>query len=159
MFSQARGGQLLFTEFSRNCAQQWIVHHGRRFACTKKRKDHGRTHTKWRLKGSMLAVRKLQNVAADLLIKAATRDDHDENAKTSRNTILGVTRCKLMRGAVRSEVPLATKQLENFRKNDVGSLGSEGKGQSVGGSSRRCSSKARKPSKRIRSGGGAKVGP
>jgi len=109
------GETLLLNEFSRTCAQLWLVHHGRHFACTKQRRDHGRTDTQWRLKGSMQAVRHRQKLATDLLLEAAARDDQDENAKTSRNTIVGVTRSRLMRGAGQHKGPSATKTLLNFR--------------------------------------------
>ena len=115
MFTPGTGETLLLNEFSRTCAQLWLVHHGRRFACTKQRRGHGRTDTQWRLKGSMQAVRHRQKLATDLLLQAAARDDQDENAKTSRNTIVGVTRSQLMRGAGQHKGPFATKTLLNFR--------------------------------------------
>ena len=38
MFTEASGA-LLFTDFSRACAEHWVRTHGRRFACYKERKD------------------------------------------------------------------------------------------------------------------------
>ena len=44
MFTPSGTGVLYFTEFSRACAFEWRVRHGRRFTCSKKeRKDKGGT--------------------------------------------------------------------------------------------------------------------
>ena len=72
----ARGGgdgELFLTAFSRECAEEWVARHGRRFSCTQKpRKNKGVKRTGWRLAGSDRAVQTGQQKATSL--RALARD-------------------------------------------------------------------------------------
>ena len=64
------GGELLFTDSSRRCAQLWLATHGRRFGY-RKRSDLGKRKTGWRLKGSAKAAHLSQQRALDTLAEEA----------------------------------------------------------------------------------------
>ena len=110
-------GVLLLTPWSRKCCQLWRGLHGRRFACYKERKDKGKRHTEWRLKGSMKAVGLMQEQATKALVQMAASDHAvGENASPRRKTLLGVDRDQLMQHQSRREIAAPTKALKNFRK-------------------------------------------
>jgi hypothetical protein len=114
-----RPGVLLFTDWSRRCAQLWRGLHGRRFACYKERVDKGKRHTGLRWHGSMKAVARMQESATKALVKMAREDDvarAAEEGERPRPTVVGIERGKLMRRAQMREVAAPTKALLNFRK-------------------------------------------
>ncbi len=115
MFTKGPGDVLLLTDFSRQCASLWLVLHGRRFACSKVRANHGRTGTGWRLKGSMKATRCRQHAAADMLVEQAAADEKRADVRP-RPTIIGVSRCRLMSGVAQQPPPTPTKTLLHFRR-------------------------------------------
>ena len=101
-------GTLLFTDFSRRCAQLWVCTRGRRFCVnTAPRKNKGCTGTRWRLTGSMQDVRAAQRRALDTLGKASVLAT-DTIAKQRKNSIIGDAR-------IAADKFTATKQLDNFK--------------------------------------------
>ena len=74
MFARGLGGTLLLTPFSRSCQREWIMRHGRRFACNlKQRKNAKVRQTGWRFAGSDRAVQLGQRLATSLQKRMADR--------------------------------------------------------------------------------------
>ena len=74
MFRRSTDGALLFTPFSRSCQQEWIMKHGRRFACNRKRRKNANvSKTGWRLAGTDKAVQLGQRAATLSLKRVAKR--------------------------------------------------------------------------------------
>ena len=112
----AREGVLLLTPWSRKCCQLWRSLHGRRFACYKERKDKGRHHTGWRLKGSVKAVGIMHEKATNTLVNMAQTDAELGGRATPRTTLLGIEHAKLTRHLGQREIAAPTQGLLNFRK-------------------------------------------
>jgi len=115
-------GTLLFTPFSRACAQKWLKAHGRRFTLKAVRKDAGKCRTGWRLQGSLLAVKRGQHSAADALVKQARADGGGAAYTAARPTVVGICRAQLARRAARLGAPVASKLLLSFRKRTADNL-------------------------------------
>ena len=119
MFKRTDEGVLLFTEFSRSCAQEWLSQRGRRFACYKTRKDQG-TKRPERLKGTDRAVQLLarsayqqqRELAKADLVRASTPG---AQPAVKRQTVLGVDRLKLIATVSRLPASQIQKQPGRFR--------------------------------------------
>ena len=117
LFEVGPCGELLLTEFSRECANLWLAQYGRRFTCSSKpRKDAGTTRTGWRLRGSIKAAGLLQHRATDALVQHAVSDEAAADEGRGRQTIVGIRREKLMRRVSQRATPTPTKALLTFRK-------------------------------------------
>ena len=110
-------GVLHLTDFSRACAQQWVLRHGRRFTCYKVRKDKG-SRKPQRRKGTDRGVQVLARAAYQTQCDMAKSDA----ARTStsgkvprRQTVLGVDRAKLMVTVRALGRPAAGKKTRKFR--------------------------------------------
>ena len=110
-------GVLHFTEFSRACAQQWVLQHGRRFTCYKVRKDKGSRRPQ-RRKGTDRGVQLLARAAYKTQCTMA-EVDHARASKLGkpprRQTVLGVDRAKLMFSVSALAAPAAGKKTRDFR--------------------------------------------
>ena len=96
---------LTFTPFSRACARDWLVRHGRRFSCTKvPRRNKGARATGWRLKGTDRAVQAGQHKATSLLMALAARQGKEAV------TVFGDTVQKYS-----ADRPRTPKSLKKFR--------------------------------------------
>ena len=62
VFTKSSDGVLLLTDFSRACAQQWLIQHGRRFCVQRVRKDKGKKIPE-RRKGTAKGVQMLARSA------------------------------------------------------------------------------------------------
>lgn len=117
MFTQGEDGILLLTHFSRDCANEWLSKRGRRFACYSPRKDLnqkknlGNAHTD---KGVQLRARAAHKELVDM-----ARDDEQLTSASvpGRDTILGVSRVKLMAAVTQQTMPAPIKQ-SKICKND-----------------------------------------
>ena len=115
---EAEGGVLLFTEFSRACAQEWIRTHGRRFACYRKRKDEGSKAPRHKYMHTDRAVQLRARAAHTNLRKQAEEDTRASTAgweAPERPTVLGVDRRRLMASVARLPAPDAGKKTKRFR--------------------------------------------
>ena len=112
MRSQSEGGPLLLTAFSKHCAQMWLALFGRRFACTRTRGDVGRKYPN-RIHGSLQGVKVRHVAATKKLLDIAREDEADEDAASSRRTILGIRQRTLAK--VSTEAVPANKGLRHFR--------------------------------------------
>ncbi len=110
------GPTLMFTPFSRRCAQLWRALYGRRFACYKKRVDAGKKATGWRLRGSMKAVGLLHKRATSTLMKLAAREGEAAAQTADQTTIVGVGRRDLMRRVHKQDAAAPGKRMLDFRK-------------------------------------------
>ena len=111
-------GVLLLTDFSRACAQQWILQHGRRFACYKVRKDKGCRHPH-RKKGTDRAVQMLAREAYKTQCHMANVDaalaSAQGTAPAKRLTVFGKDRAKLMKNVRHLTTPVAGKKTKKYR--------------------------------------------
>ena len=112
MRSQSEGGPLLLTAFSKHCARMWLALFGRRFACTRTRGDVGRKYPN-RIHGSLQGVKVRHVAATKKLLDIAREDEADEDAASSRRTILGIRQRTLAK--VSTEAVPANKGLRHFR--------------------------------------------
>ncbi len=118
MFTKGNG-VLLFTDFSRACAHEWIRTHGRRFACYKKRNDEGNKVP--RHKRAMHTDRAVQlraRVAHRNLREQAEEDTRASTAgweTSERPTVLGVDHSRLMASVARMDAPDVGKKTTRFR--------------------------------------------
>ena len=110
-------GILLLTDFSRACAQQWVLHHGRRFTCYKVRKDKA-SRRPGRKKGTDRAVQLLARAAYKTQCDMAKADGARASTpgrEPARRTVFGVERAKLMATVRRLATPAAGKKTQRFR--------------------------------------------
>ena len=114
MFTQG-DGVLLFTEFSRACAQEWIRTHGRRFGCYEKRKDAGSKAPKRKHMHTDRAVQWRARVAHARLREQAEEDARASTPAAERPTVLGVDRRRLMDSVAKLPAPEAGKKTTRFR--------------------------------------------
>ena len=99
---------LLFTDFSRACAQEWIHTHGRRFTCYRKRKDEGSKAPRHKHMQTDRAVQLRARVAHANLREQAEEDTRVSTAgweASERPTVLGVDRRRLMASVARLPAP------------------------------------------------------
>ena len=128
----AVGGVLLFTDFSRACAQQWVRTHGRRFACYKQRADTGSKapkrqrhrptdHTDKAVQARARAAyaRLREHATDDTDAVASTAGRHTE---TSRQTVLGVNLRTLVASLARQPAPGVGKKTLRFRADTARKL-------------------------------------
>ena len=118
LFKRVDGGHLWLNGFSRRCAELWRAHVGRRFACYKERSDKGKRQTGWRLRGSAKAV-ELSHAEGTRSLATLARADGaapDASLGDSRQTLVGVSRGRVVCAMRRREAPPATKLLTKFRK-------------------------------------------
>jgi hypothetical protein len=106
-----RGGALLLTPLSRQCAQLWLALFGRRFACQQVRSDKGRARPD-KSKGSLKAVKRRHRIATKRLLEMAARDAGDGGA-SKRRTILGFRRRSVETD--KTSAPAPGKSLKSFR--------------------------------------------
>jgi len=103
--AKGSNGQLLFTSYSRQCAQLWLSLHGRRFANRRDKKPRGQKACP---AGTMKAVHQGQRVALEILGRA--------NAEVTK-TIGGTSRKRLMSDARENARNIkGNPRLENFRR-------------------------------------------
>ena len=111
-------GVLLFTDFSRACAQEWIRTHGRRFGSYKKRIDEG---SKAPINKYMHTDRAVQLRARLAHAKLQERAEEDARASTAgleaveRPTVLGVDRRRLMESVAKLPAPKVGKKTKRYR--------------------------------------------
>ncbi len=104
-------GDLLMTDFSRQCARLWKALHGGRFCCYKQRKNKGITGTGWRQDGSMKVIKEGQRRALKAL---GSGHFH------SKETVCGRKRTHIVDDACeRAEQLVPSKALENFKKRSA----------------------------------------
>ena len=106
-----RGGTLLLTPFSRQCAQLWLALFGRRFACQRVRFDKGQARPE-KSKGSLKAVKRRHRIATKRLLEMAAKDAGD-GGSSKRRTILGFRRRSVE--ADTTPAPAPGKSLKAFR--------------------------------------------
>ena len=115
-------GVLHLTDFSRACAGEWVLQHGRRFTCYKQRKNAG-CRFKCRRKGTDQAVQALARAAYQTRRKMAESDaartSTSGKAPKKRRTIFGIDRAKLMVNVNAVVTPAASKKARNFRANTL----------------------------------------
>ena len=110
-------GVLLLTDFSRACAQQWVLQHGRRFTCYKVRKDKACRRPE-RKKGTDRAVQLLARAAYKTQCDMATEDAARASTlgrEPARQTVFGKDRAKLMEAVRRLAKPAPGKKTVRFR--------------------------------------------
>ena len=117
LFQQGPQGELLLTDFSRNCCRLWRVVNGRRFACQKQRANAGKEKTGWRLRGSAKAVKLLQHDALDSLEAEAIKDEAQPQGglPDARATFSGLARGNIFMGASGIMLPIEGRKLKRFR--------------------------------------------
>lgn len=110
-------GVLLLTGFSRACAEQWVLQHGRRFTCYKTRKDKGRLRPQ-RKKGTDRAVQLLARETYQKQCEMAKADSARASTPggvPARQTVLGIDRAKLMDTVSRVAKSIPGKKTRKFR--------------------------------------------
>ena len=117
LFKPVDGGHFLLNGFSRRCAELWRAHFGRRFACYKERCDKGKRQTGWRLRGSAKAVELSHAEGTKSLVALARVDGAapDASLGESRETLVGVSRGKVVRAMRRREAAPTTKERTSAR--------------------------------------------
>ncbi len=118
MFTQSEdSGTLLLMDFSRACASQWLLEHGRRFTCsTRARRDQGQPLPR-RGVGTDSAVQHHARAAYAALSSMAMCDARPlGEGAPARKTIFGVDRARLMLAVNDVPVPQPGKKTANFRK-------------------------------------------
>ena len=110
----SRDGVLLLTDFSRACAQHWLLKHGRRFANNKTRKDQGVKLAR-RVPGTERAVQLRARAAYKEQISMAAQDAAAGPQAAARRTIFGVDRRKLMATVSRLSAPEPGRKTKYFR--------------------------------------------
>ena len=115
MFTDASGA-LLFTDFSRACAERWVLTHGRRFACYKERKDKDSKVSKFKRKrqNTDKAVQARARAAYDRLRETAI-DGAADSCFDAEPTVVGVGRRKLVASLARLPAPEVGKKTLRFR--------------------------------------------
>ena len=111
-------GDLLFTDFSRDCAQEWIRTHGRRFGSYKKRSDEGGKAPAHKFMHTDRAVQLRARLAHAKLQEQAEEDARASTAElepVERPTVLGVDHRRLMKSVAKMPAPEAGKKTTRFR--------------------------------------------
>ena len=112
LFSKGVVGELLLTDFSRECAKLWVDSHGRRYGCYKTRKD--KNVRRGPQVGTDRAVQAAQHAATDALLAQASFDKAAD--LHGRSTILDVSREQAAKDLRRAPRPLSVpKRIKNFR--------------------------------------------
>ena len=105
--------RLFPTDFTRQCAELWVLLNGRRFRCYKERDATAKATAKAKPKakatpGSMKAVAEACKLARDTLASRTGRADTDDV------TLLGFKRSEIMNGGLQPTPP--TRSIQNFTK-------------------------------------------
>ena len=119
MFTEASGA-LLFTDFSRACAEHWVRTHGRRFACYKERKD----------KDSKVSKSKRKRQYTDKAVQARARSAYARLCETAIDgaadscfdaepTVVGVGRRQLVASLANMPAPEVGEKTLRFRADTV----------------------------------------
>ena len=119
MFTEASGA-LLFTDFSRACAEHWVRTHGRRFACYKTRKDKDRKVSKYKRKRQYTdkAVQARARSAYARLCETAI-DGAADSCFDAEPTVVGVGRRELVASLARMPDPEVGEKTLRFRADTV----------------------------------------
>ncbi|MCP4243353.1 MAG: hypothetical protein GY772_22580 [bacterium] len=118
MFTQTEdSAALLLMDFSRACASQWLLEHGRRFTCsTRARRDQGQPMPR-RGAGTDSAVQHRARAAYAALSGMAMGDARPPGeGAPARKTIFGVDRARLMVAVNDVPAPEPGKKTANYRK-------------------------------------------
>ena len=115
MFTEASGA-LLFMDFSRACAELWVLTHGRRFACYKERKDKDSKVSKYKRKRQHTdkAVQARARAAYARLRETAI-DGAADSCFDAEPTVVGVGRRTLVASLARLPAPEVGKKTLRFR--------------------------------------------
>ena len=106
---------LYLTDFSRACASQWLLEHGRRFTCSRtERKDKGIPKQKRTFTQSDLAVQMRARSAHDVLYKIAEEDATSRDPVERLTIVQGCNRASIM-ASVNRMTPVINKKTLKFR--------------------------------------------